>query len=172
LGGWQLAGIFRWNSGLPFSNLEDLNGWATNWQVRSRAVRIAPIQTSPTRGGNGRTANVFSDIQSLLNSVRAPRPGETGDRNVFRGTGYSVVDLSLSKSFKMPWGEGHRLQFRWEVFNAFNKQYLDENSIQGFSYNQGRPLYGTESEVTSGTGEYSDIKGNPRRMQFGLRYSF
>lgn len=172
LGGWQLAGVFRWNSGLPISNLTDLNGWATNWNLRSSGVRTRPIEASPTRGGNGKSANLFSDLEALKNSIRAPRPGETGDRNVFRGSGYSVTDLSLGKSFKMPWSENHQLQFRWEVFNVFNKQHLDEGSIQSFSFSQGIPAYGTETSLTTGTGEYSDIKGSPRRMQFGLRYSF
>lgn len=170
LGGWQLAGIYRWNSGLPFSTPTDLSGWATNWQVRSSAVRVAPIQTSPTRGGNGQQANIFSDLNQLLSSIRPPRPGETGDRNVFRGTPYSALDMSLGKTFTMPWSENHKLQFRWEVFNVFNKQSLDANSISTFSFSPG---VGTSaSSLTSGTGEFSDIQGNPRRMQFGLRYSF
>lgn len=173
LGGWQLGGIFRWNSGLPFNNLVDLSGWATNWQIRSSAVRIRPIQTSPTRGGNGAEANIFSNLDELAKSIRAPRPGETGDRNVFRGTNYSTLDMNLGKTFTMPWRENHKLQFRWEVFNVFNHQYLDENSIQSFSFVPG--VVGTSNESNSlseGTGQFGDIKGRPRRMQFILRYSF
>lgn len=173
LGGWQLAGVFRWNSGLPVSFLlSDLNGWATNWNIRSGGIRTRNLRASPTRGGNGENANLFSDLELLKNSIRAPRPGETGERNVFRGTGYSVTDLSLGKTFTMPWSENHKLQFRWEVFNAFNQQYLSEASIQTFSFSQGIPAYGSTTSLTPGTGEYSDIKGAPRRMQFGLRYSF
>lgn len=172
LGGWQLAGVFRWNSGLPVNSLTNLNGWATDWNLRSPAVRTRPIKASPTRGGNEKSANLFSDLEALKNSIRAPRPGETGDRNAFRASGFSVTDLSLSKSFKMPWSENHRLQFRWEVFNVFNKQYLDEGSIQAFSFSQGIPAYDSETTLTTGSGEYSDIKGSPRRMQFGLRYGF
>ena len=107
LGGWQLGGIFRWNSGLPFNNLVDLAGWATNWQIRSSVVSTRPIQTSPNRGGNGRNANIFSDLDKLRNSVRPARPGETGDRNVFRGNPFSQLDMNLGKTFKMPWSENH-----------------------------------------------------------------
>lgn len=170
IGGWQLGGIFRWNSGKPFWNLTDLSGWATNWNLRSSAVRTRPIQSSPTRGGNGKAANVFSDLNKLLASIRPPKPGETGDRNVFRGTGYSVVDMNLGKTFRMPWSENHKLQFRWEVFNIFNHQYLNEDTIGAFSFVPGIPL--SQSELTPGSGEYSGIKGNARRMQFFLRYSF
>ena len=173
VGGWQLGGIFRWNSGLPFSNLIDLSGWATNWNLRSSAVRIAPIQTSPTRGGNGQNANIFSDTSKLLSSVRPPRPGETGDRNVFRGTHFSQVDMNLGKTFTMPWSENHKLQFRWEVFNVFNKQYLDEDSLSAFSFTPGDPFDSTiPARLSGNTGEFTDIKGIPRRMQFVLRYSF
>jgi hypothetical protein len=94
--------------------LIDLSGWATNWQIRSRAVRTAPIQTSPNRGGNGQDANIFSDLTRLTHSVRPPRPGETGDRNVFRGNPFSQLDMNLGKTFNMPWNENHKLQFRWK----------------------------------------------------------
>lgn len=173
VGGWQIGGIFRWNTGLPFSNLIDLSGWATNWQLRSRAVRTAPIQTSPTRGGNGQPANIFSDLTTLANSVRPPRPGETGDRNVFRGTHFSQLDMNLGKTFNMPWNENHKLQFRWEVFNVLNKQYLDENSLAAFSITPADPFDPTsEPRLSGNTGEFTGIKGIPRRMQFVLRYSF
>jgi hypothetical protein len=172
-GGWQIGGIFRWNSGLPFNNLIDLAGWATNWQIRSSVVRTRPIQTSPTRGGNGRNANIFSNLDELARSVRPARPGEGGDRNVFRGNPFSQLDLNLGKTFKMPWGENHKLQLRWEVFNVLNKQYLDENSILAFSIVPSIPISDqTSDNLTTGTGEFSDIKGIPRRMQFVLRYSF
>lgn len=173
LGGWQLGGIFRWNSGTPFNNLTDLSGWATNWNLRSSVARTAPIQTSITRGGNGKNPNLFSDLDALLKSVRPPRPGETGDRNVFRGSSFSQVDLNLGKSFTMPWSENHRLQFRWEVFNVFNKQYFDEGSITDFSYLPVDPFDPESSaRLAEGTGEFTDIKGIARRMQFVLRYSF
>lgn len=174
LGGWQLGGIFRWNSGTPFGNLTDLSGWPTNWNARSLVARTAAIKSSPTRGGDGQNANLFSDLDQLISSVRPARPGETGDRNVFRGTPFSVLDMNLGKSFTMPWNENHKLQFRWEVFNVFNYQYLDESSIQAFSYVPGDPFNPIDSPatLTSGSGEFSEIRGVPRRMQFVLRYSF
>lgn len=173
LGGWQIGGIFRWNSGLPISNLVDISGWATNWNVRSAVVRTANIQSSPTRGGTGKSANLFSNLDKLRNSVRPARPVETGDRNVFRGNPFSQTDLNLGKTFTMPWSENHKLQFRWEVFNVFNLQYLDEQSIEGFGYVPADPFDPTStSSLTPNTGEFTDIKGVPRRMQFVLRYSF
>ncbi len=172
LGGWQLGGVFRWNSARPISNLTDLAGWATNWQLRSSAVRTRAIRTSPNRGGAS-PANLFSDLEALRLSLRPARPGETGDRNIFFGNPFSVTDMNLGKTFSMPWSEKHKLQFRWEVFNVFNQQYLDENSINAFSISPVDPYdSSSSSSLTAGTGEFSGIKGYTRRMQFVLRYSF
>jgi len=41
-------------------------------------------------------------------------------RNPVVGPGKHTFDLSLGKSFKMPYSENHSLQFRTEFFNAFN----------------------------------------------------
>ncbi|MEP7212872.1 MAG: carboxypeptidase-like regulatory domain-containing protein [Acidobacteriota bacterium] len=173
VGGWQLGGIFRWNSGLPFNNLIDLAGWATNWQIRSSAVRTSAIQTSITRNGAEGRPNLFSNLEQLRRSARPARPGETGDRNIFRGSSYSQLDMNLGKTFDMPWNENHKLQFRWEVFNVLNLQYMDENSITAFSISAPDPFDpSVPSELTAQTGQFTGIKGIPRRMQFVLRYSF
>jgi hypothetical protein len=172
VGGWQLGGVYRWNSGLPFNNLIDLAGWATNWNLRSSVVRTQPIQTSITRNGPNGVPNLFSDLEQLRTSVRPPRPGETGDRNIFRGASFSQLDMNLGKTFKMPWGETHSLQFRWEVFNVFNYQHLDENSAAAFSIAPPDPFSGIDSELSGNTGDLTGIRGIPRRMQFVFRYSF
>ena len=172
IGGWQLGGVFRWNSGLPFDGLIDLSGWATNWQIRSRMVSVRPLQTSITKNGPNGVPNLFSDLEALRNSVRPPRPGETGDRNIYRGPSFSQLDMNLGKTFKMPWSEGHSLQFRWEVFNVLNHQSLDERSLSAFSIAPPDPFFGVDSDLSNGTGDLTGIRGIPRRMQFVLRYSF
>jgi hypothetical protein len=47
LGGWDLTGIFRWNSGLPAGRPFAFQRWATNWQVSSGMVAVQPVQTHP-----------------------------------------------------------------------------------------------------------------------------
>lgn len=166
VGGWQLGGIFRFNTGRPWNACFDDDGWDTNWNVKSRCVRIKPIRTSPTRTVDN--PNLFSDLDQLAASLRGPAPGETGDRNAFRDTGYSVLDMNLNKTFQLPWNENHKIQFRWEVFNVFNKQHLSGANGVGVSENT------TTSPVTfnSSAGRFTGIRGAPRRMQFGLRYEF
>ena len=169
LGGWQLGGIIRFNTGRPWDAFFDDNGWDTNWNVRSRGVRLAPIQTSPTRTGDA--PNLFSDLTVLSSILRGPRPGETGDRNVFRDTGYSVLDMSLNKTIRFPWNENHKLQFRWEVFNVLNQQYLSgarSLRVGDTNYSAANPVV----DINVGAGEFTTIRGTPRRMQFGLRFEF
>jgi hypothetical protein len=120
LGGWQMSGIARWNSGLPVGEPFQADRWATNWNVQSNMVRVADVRTSPVRGPE---PNLFSDPTAAFRGFREPRAGETGDRNILRYPGYVTVDIGLSKNFKMPW-EGHSLQFRTEVFNLTNTQRL------------------------------------------------
>ena len=70
-----------------------------------------------------------------------------------------TVDLGLAKSFRMP-AEGHRLQFRWEVFNVSNSVRFD-------------PWSASLSLTRRGSfGKYGYLLTKPRVMQFALRYDF
>jgi hypothetical protein len=167
LGGWQLAGIFRANSGLPTSVPFDGALWATNWNAQSSGVRTAPLQISVNRD----TQSAFSDPAAALHALRNARPGETGDRNALRLPGYSTFDVGLSKSLTMPWSENHKLQLRWEVINAFNLQYFNADNFTRSNF--GLPKDPALKNPSADFGKiFSSIQGNPRRMQFGLRYSF
>ena len=168
LGGWQLNGIFRWNSGLPVSSPFEASRWATNWNVPSNGTRLRDPNVDPNKGGAN--PNFFGDAQFGYNSFRDAFPGETGDRNVFRRQGFVALDFGLFKSFKMPYSEGHALTFRWEVFNATNTQRL------GFPRGT-RDGFGLGPDPQDGTapasfGNITTIQGSPRVMQFGLRYDF
>ncbi len=165
LGGWQLSGIFRWNSGLPVEAPLDFGGWPTNWNRRNYTTRRLPVTESPTRGGTS-PANLFSNPTAAYQSFRSGQPGERGDRNIFRYPGYIVLDMGLSKTFDMPYNENHKLQIRWEVFNVTNTQRL--TSVDGFV--QG--LDPQNSPAPPSFGNFLSIQGNPRVMQVGLRYAF
>lgn len=166
LGGWTLASIVRYNSGLPVSSPVDIAGWPTNWNVRSWAVPIRDIRSSPSRGGNGQPANLFSDPEAAYNSFRSPAPGETGARNILRGMGFFSLDTGLYKSFAMPWSENHKLTIRWETFNVTNTQYLTGNAnvTNGLD-----PQFGSPPATFY---NFTAIQGTPRVMQFALRYDF
>ena len=165
-GGWQFSGILRYNSGLPVSAPYDDARWATNWNVQSNTTRTRDVQPCPTRGGAFFGCNATQAFQSFRNA----RPGETGERNIFRNVGFFGFDSGLGKSFKMPYSEKHNLQFRWEVFNLFNYQPMGafDTSRSGF----GLPLDPATKNPPVNFSRYTGIQGEPRFMQFLLRYSF
>ena len=171
LGGWQLNGIFRWNSGLPVQTPYDGGVWATNWNVQSNGVRVRPVRGNPTRSG---TPNLFGDPEAAYQSFRNARPGEVGDRNVIRNEGFVSLDMGLTKEFRLPW-EGHSLQFRWEVFNVTNTQRFEGLTIADLSMDIDPFLGGQPSsefgQFTSTQTPLNETKAG-RVMQFALRYQF
>ena len=72
----------------------------------------------------------FKDPATAVDFFRRAYPGEVGLRNVLRGDGYYSIDLSVSKSWAMPWANTHHLRFRWDTFNltntpSYDVQFLD-----------------------------------------------
>jgi hypothetical protein len=175
IGGWQLTGIMRLNSGAPIGTPRDTQ-WATNWQTQSDGVRVRDVETSTSANVNGRP-NAFSDPLAAYNSFRNARAGEVGDRNLstLRFPRYFALDAGLSKSFRMPYSEGHALQFRWEVFNVTNTQPFGVFAIGALSL-EPEPFAATAPPANFGrySGSQTPV-GEPRPgrvMQFALRYSF
>lgn len=166
-GGWQLASIFRWNSGRPIgtnSKIFDNAGWVTNWNLKSAGVQIRDIEMAINRSGD--TVNMFADPQAAYNSFRSPFPGESGDRNQIRYPSYWVIDMGLQKSFTMPWSENHKVSFRWDTFNVTNTPIFIGNANTALGY---RPDQGI---VPAGFGDFTTTQGSARVMQFALRYDF
>ena len=183
LGGWQLVGIFRWNTGFPTGAGNRPFGfqrWPTNWNLSSGFVRTRPLESSPSNNVNGEP-NIFSDPLAALLSFRDARPGEAGDRNVFRNPGYVVLDAGLFKTFNLPW-ERQTLTFRWEVFSVTNTQRL--TSPGGFAVSAVDPFlqgqFGLPA-ITSAPADFGKFTATQtplgenkagRVMQFALRYQF
>jgi hypothetical protein len=167
-GGWQLTHIFRYNSGLPTSAPFDSDIWATNWNAQSWGARTRDINPSPHKSGEN--PNFFTDPTYAYHSFRNARPGETGDRNVFRIPSYIALDFGVGKTWKMPFNENHRLQLRAEAFNITNTQRLagPNRTRSGFGLSIDPQLYDPSGEF----GNIIETQGQPRIMQFALRYDF
>jgi len=162
IGGWQLSGVARWTSGFPFS-VDGGQRWPTDWFLTAIAQETAKPKTG-TFKGNGQV-NVFADPAAAQADFTLPLPGQVGSRNVLRGDGYAGLDMSLVKSWKMPYREGHSLQFRWEVFNVLN---LTRFNAQGV----GSSLLTSLTQQPNNFGVYTSLLTQPRVMQFALRYEF
>ncbi len=158
IGGWQLSGIFRLTSGFPVT-ITNGAAWPTNWSVVGNAYLTSPVKTGSFYQPDG-NVNVFSNGPEAISAFSHPFPGESGARNQVRGPGYFDLDSALAKSWKMPWSEKQRLQFRWEVFNVPNSKSFNAQSIVN------------QLGVSSTFGNFTGLLTSPRVMQFGLRYEF
>jgi hypothetical protein len=174
LGGWQLTGIYRWNSGSVTGEPFEADRWATNWNVQSNMVRVRPLVSSPTRTGD---PNLFGDPTAAFRSFRDPRAGEVGDRNILRDPSYIALDMGLYKTFKVR--EGKTLQFRWEVFNVTNTQRF--TGVQGFGLGQDPFLPDSAGKAKDPDPEFGRLTATQtplnenkagRVMQFALRFVF
>jgi hypothetical protein len=157
IGGWTLSGLAHWTSGLPFSTVDGL-GWGTNWATQSYNVQTGPIGTGG-HNSNAGNPNVFKNQTLALANIRAPYPGEAGQRNIFRGDGYFSVDAGISKIFRIT--ERQNLKFAFESFNVTNSVRFDPNSISNNPFGS-----------ASSFGNYSALLTRPRVVQISLRYAF
>jgi hypothetical protein len=82
------------------------------------------------------------------------------------------VDFSVSRSFNY-FGEGRSLEFRWEAFNLTNTPYfgLPTRDVSGCSVNG---VVGNNACLNSKSnfGRITSLQGDPRTMQFALRFMF
>ena len=167
IGGWQMTGLGRWTSGLPFGDQVGA-GWVTSWYYQSFLVKTGPVKMRKHLiKGVGYQA--FDDPETLEKDVnnavsgapvRFPIPGEAGTRNAFRGDGFFGIDSGLNKTWRIR--ERASLKFAWEVFNVTNSVRFDVN-----------PNYGLQSVFGNGNlGVYMATLTQPRIQQFSLRASF
>lgn len=173
IGGWQMSGIFRWNSGLPIGTPYDDSRWATNWNVQSYTTRLNNnFETCPDRGGVLAPKLFGCDPTGAYRSFRNALPGETGERNALRLPGYWTLDMGLAKSFNMPWSENHKFQARWEVFNVANYQAMGAVDGSRSGYGLGLDPARRQLSPPSNWSNFTGIQGDRRIMQFVLRYAF
>ncbi|MGB6483094.1 MAG: carboxypeptidase regulatory-like domain-containing protein [Candidatus Acidiferrales bacterium] len=162
IGGWQLSGLMRWSSGFPVS-AGTCFCFPTNWQLTGVAT-----STSQISGGHYDVAdqggtvgyNIFSDPATVFNDISVPLPGESGSRNPFRGDGFYDWDMELGKIWKMPYNENHTLHLTADMFNVFNINRFDVQSL----------TLSIDNPATFG--DYQRLLTLPRTMQFGLQYEF
>ena len=150
-GGWQASGIATVSTGNPVrvGVIGDTNNLGGEGNYPD-ATGLSPNQNAgwPDRFWNTQAFDISSPELRY-------RFGNTG-RNTLIGPGYSNIDFSLLKNIAAPW-EGHRVQFRWEVFNSLNNA------------NWNVPSPDVRNAATFGRVLSAR---NMREMQFALKYLF
>jgi hypothetical protein len=151
-GGWQTNGIITMQTGGPLTISNGVDISLTG--IGQDRVDIVGDPALP--GGRSRGERIAQWFNRA--AFAQPEPGTFGTlgRNTLRGPGLATVDFSAFKGFPMPWAESHKIEFRGEFFNLFNRPNLGNPNTARINALFGR--------ITT--------TGEPRIVQLGLRYSF
>jgi Carboxypeptidase regulatory-like domain len=171
VGGWQVGGIFTLQSGLP------------------EVITIGGIDRSVTQSGYDRP-----NATGIGSSISNPTPNGWYNRDAFveepvgqfgnvgRDTAISpgifAINAEVHKNFRIPYKEGHQVQFRAEAFNLLNHPNWGQpqmNILAGAA-TPGQPAtyphqgFGTISSLAGTQGGASGVA--MRQLQLGLKYTF
>jgi hypothetical protein len=143
LGGWSVTPVLTASTGNPFSVSDCTH--AKN--ICPRYIPSAPVSPTghavptgdpnffryislPTPVPYANPEIRISDFPdcSLASAPPCPFPSDMTRRDAFRGPGQWNLDLGIYKGFRLR--EGWDLQFRGELFNAFNHPNLQINADQ------------------------------------------
>jgi hypothetical protein len=164
IGGWQMGGIVTLQSGMP-GNLTiggvDNASTAAGGYDRPNAAGISPYLADST-------APRYWNLDAFS---EAP-PGQFGNagRNAIQGPGIIGFDAEVHKQFRMPYKEGHALQFRFEAFNVLNHPNWGMPTLNILSGAARPGLPSTAAHQNFGV--VTGTAGSMRQIQLGLKYSF
>lgn len=166
--GWQFSPIFTAQTG-GFSTVS--TGADNTLAGTGNSIASVPAHSYGTRsnlgvdgyltpyvipsGGSAQTANWASPATGTFNYQRPL---------AVVGPSSYELDMALSRIFLIPHTESQNVQFRWEVFNVPNEAILGGGAASTGA--------GLSTTVTSSTFGNITSAGNPRIMQFGLKYNF
>jgi hypothetical protein len=146
LGGWQASGILSLQSGRPFTAV--LNGDLSNTLNRNDRPNLVGDPNSGPK-----TVEQWFDKAAF--QTQGVGSFGTAGRNIIIGPGFQNFDFALSRNFNVT--ERFRIQFRTELFNAFNHA--------NFNY----PA--ATANAPQNFGQIASAN-DPRQMQFGLKIIF
>ena len=154
LGSWQLSTIWTMQSGQPFGIVGgDGNNNSGALQYGDRA----DLTDQPYKVRQGeKTQWINQYFNPAAFQVNAPGTFGNSPRNLFQAPGTNTADVGIDKDWQIQ--EKYDIQFRWEMFNAFN-----------------RPSFGIPNNDPSSSnfGQITNIGVTPPRvMQGALKFSF
>jgi hypothetical protein len=152
LGGWEVSAIITLQSGFPFTVAGGYGDNSGSLQGGDRAD-IVPGQSFDVRkGGQSQWLNEYFNTAAFTANA-AGTFGDSG-KNMFQGPPSKNVDAAIAKNWTFV--ERYSLQFRWEMFNAFNHP------------NFGNP---DANVADGGFGKITSL-APMRVMQAGLKFAF
>ena len=159
VGGWQVNGVLLLATGLPVHPTQSL---APVDDGCSRCTRRPDRIADGNLSGGSRTLDRWFDTDAFR--LAEGHYGTSG-RSVIEEPGRTSLDFSIFKNIDI--AEGHRIQLRWEMYNATNTPpFLTPNlGCNTIDRSDGTPkCAGTFGQVTSAL--------EAREMQLGLRWQF
>src|SRR5271156_3242013 len=169
LGSWEVGGIVTLQSGFPFGiSGGEGNNNSGSLQFGDRADVVSGQPLDVRQGGKSQWLNQYFNIAAFTNNA-AGTFGDSG-KNMFQAPPFRTMDLLIAKNWTFL--ERYRLQFRWEMFNAFNTPSF--GAPNATVPNNGGCLVLTSPQCAA-TG-FGQITGEgavlPRVMQAGLKFAF
>jgi hypothetical protein len=122
IGGWALSGIVTLQSGSLLTV-----GTSTNPCVCGNSASTANISGDPNEGFTQSVDEWFNT--SVFSQPEQYTIGNSG-RGIIVGPSSKNFDVAMAKQFALPWHEGMKLQFRAELFNAFNTVNLSNPNVR------------------------------------------
>jgi hypothetical protein len=191
-GGWQLNGILTLLDGHPLAvedgNVGNLDRIGDDESLRANVIPggdnnpvldardpfnyfdAAQFLPSVCTAVPARVGSIQNAVQQRIPVCRAGdaeyQPGHFGNagRNTLTSPGLATLDFSIQKNFNVT--ENHRIQFRAEFFNLFNRANYNEPDTEPYDAD-GIPeptFWTTDGQITGAAA--------PRTIQLGLKYNF
>ncbi|MCI0661550.1 MAG: TonB-dependent receptor [Acidobacteria bacterium] len=175
IGDWQMGGIISWRSGRPISITSGIGTFHRTAVSAENTVTLSESLSPDQLRNLAKKRNVGDGVFWLdpcLSAIIAgvcqsegavsglfelPRAGQLGElsQTVIYGPQRFSFDFNLSKRMRIT--EVTDLEFRWEVFNAFNNANFNVPVTDIFNRS---------------FGQVTRTIGDPRLMQFALKINF
>ena len=158
LGGWKLSSLFNYSSGEPFTVINGFDRAGNNTRIFGFQERpdLAPGRSNnPTLGSPDRWYDPTA--------FQLQPPGFLGNlgRNTLQGPNVFAMDLAVLKNFSLT--EAKRLEFRWELFNLFNRANFGDPDFAVFL---------SATSINPSAGRITTTRTSSRQMQFALKFIF
>lgn len=178
-GGWYVAGVASYQSGLPTTVYGPCGGTAGDVLFGGCSftgiarVNVVPGVSQTNKGSFNPVSTPFWNPAAFTNPVPFTFGDEPRSLSGARTFGSRNEDFTLGKKTRL-FGENAAIDFRAEFFNIFNRHIYQPPS--GFATPLGTPFSaaGTPScpgPFACGFGAVTDSSG-PRTIQFGLKITY
>lgn len=132
IGGWTIAGLFAYSSGLPIASPASSNnqaGWYQQNTLMNRVPGVPLFLKDPNCHCIDPTKDFILNPAAWVN----PAPGQWGTASAFyndyRYARRPSEQLSFGRRFRL--GEQKAFEIRAEFFNVFNRTYLANPTVTG-----------------------------------------